>query len=148
ATLGAMAQATGQVGSALQSLLDAVPGWRAWSLFDRPPLASAGEMAACRVALVGDAAHPMVPYLAQGAGMAIEDAVALADAVGDGEAASLPAAFEHYAAARWSRNAQVQARARRNGRIFHATGPVRLGRDLSMRLGGARLLDQPWLYGH
>ncbi|RZL60819.1 MAG: FAD-binding protein, partial [Variovorax sp.] len=40
ATLGAMAQATGQVGSALQSLLDAVPGWRAWSLFDRPPLAS------------------------------------------------------------------------------------------------------------
>jgi salicylate hydroxylase len=41
----------------------------------------------------------------------------------------------------------VQARARRNGEIFHATGVVRLGRDLAMRTLGARLLDQPWLYG-
>lgn len=145
-SLAALVQATGQLGTALQSLLDAMPAWRAWTLIDRAPLASAAEMANGRVALVGDAAHPMVPYLAQGAGMAIEDAVALADAVGDGGAAALPAAFERYAAGRWQRNAQVQARARRNGRIFHATGAVRLGRDLSMRVGGARLLDQPWLY--
>ena len=45
-----------------------------------------------------------------------------------------------------ARNAQVQARSQRNGRIFHATGLVRLGRDIGLRLMGARLLDQPWLY--
>lgn len=146
-SLTALKQAMGRSCSGLQALLDAMPDWRAWSLGDRAPLASAAEMAHERVALVGDAAHPMVPYLAQGAGMAIEDAVALADALGDGNAVAVPAAFARYAEVRWARNAQVQARARRNGEIFHATGPVRLGRDMAMRLLGARLLDQPWLYG-
>ncbi|RZI66718.1 MAG: FAD-dependent oxidoreductase, partial [Variovorax sp.] len=82
----------------------------------------------------------------QGAGMAIEDAVALADALGEGGPAEVPAAFASYAAARWQRNALVQTRARRNGEIFHATGAMRWGRDLAMRVLGKRLLDQPWLY--
>lgn len=146
-SIAALKQAVGRSCAGLQSLLDAMPGWRAWSLGDRAPMTSAAEMAHERVALVGDAAHPMVPYLAQGAGMAIEDAVALADALGDSSAAGVPAAFARYAEARWARNAQVQARARRNGEIFHATGAVRLGRDMAMRLLGAKLLDQPWLYG-
>ena len=146
-SLAALQKATGRSGRALQALLEAMPGWRAWTLSDRPPLASAAEMAHERVALVGDAAHPMVPYLAQGAGMAIEDSVALAEALGQGSAADVPAAFARYAEARWQRNALVQARARRNGQIFHATGAVRIGRDLAMRTLGARLLDQPWLYG-
>lgn len=146
-SIAALRQAMGRSCAGLQSLLDAMPGWRAWSLGDRAPMTGAAEMAHERVALVGDAAHPMVPYLAQGAGMAIEDALALADALGDGSAADVPAAFARYAEARWARNAQVQARARRNGEIFHATGPVRLGRDIAMRLLGAKLLDQPWLYG-
>jgi len=146
-SLAALQKATGRSGRALQALLEAMPGWRAWTLSDRPPLASAAEMAHERVALVGDAAHPMVPYLAQGAGMAIEDSVALAEALGPGDAADVPAAFARYAEARWQRNALVQAKARRNGRIFHAAGAVRLGRDLAMRALGARLLDQPWLYG-
>ena len=146
-SIAALRQAMGRSCAGLQSLLDAMPGWRAWSLGDRAPMTGAAEMAHERVALVGDAAHPMVPYLAQGAGMAIEDALALADALGEGSAAVVPAAFARYAEARWARNAQVQARARRNGEIFHATGPVRLGRDIAMRLLGAKLLDQPWLYG-
>ncbi|SDY09521.1 salicylate hydroxylase [Variovorax sp. YR266] len=146
-SIAALKQAMGRSCAGLQSLLDAMPGWRAWSLGDRAPMTSAAEMAHERVALVGDAAHPMVPYLAQGAGMAIEDAVALADSLADGSAADVPAAFARYAEARWARNAQVQARARRNGEIFHATGAVRLGRDMAMRLLGAKLLDQPWLYG-
>lgn len=146
-SIAALKQAMGRSCAGLQSLLDAMPGWRAWSLGDRAPLTSAADMAHERVALVGDAAHPMVPYLAQGTGMAIEDAVALADALGEGSAADVPAAFSRYAEARWARNAQVQARARRNGEIFHATGAVRLGRDMAMRLLGAKLLDQPWLYG-
>ncbi len=58
----------------------------------------------------------------------------------------MPAALARYAQARWERNAQVQARARRNGRIFHATGTLRLGRDMALRVGGARVLDVPWLY--
>lgn len=146
-SIAALRQAMGRSCASLQSLLDAMPGWRAWSLGDRAPMTGAADMAHERVALVGDAAHPMVPYLAQGAGMAIEDALALADALGEGSAAEVPAAFARYAEARWARNAQVQARARRNGEIFHATGPVRLGRDIAMRLLGAKLLDQPWLYG-
>ena len=146
-SIAALRQAMGRSCGALQSLLDAMPAWRAWSLGDRAPMTCAADMAHERVALVGDAAHPMVPYLAQGAGMAIEDALALADALGEGNAAQVPAAFARYAEARWARNAQVQARARRNGEIFHATGAVRLGRDMAMRLLGAKLLDQPWLYG-
>ena len=54
--------------------------------------------------------------------------------------------LRRYALNRWERNARVQARSIRNGNIFHATGPVRWGRDLSMRLLGARLMDVPWLY--
>ena len=145
-SLDALKQATGNTGAALQALLEAMPSWRAWTLFDRAPLTSAGDMADGRIALLGDAAHPMLPYLAQGAGMAIEDAMALADALRDGSARDVPAAFRRYAEARWQRNARVQARARRNGDIFHAVGPVRLGRDMAMRTLGARLLDQPWLY--
>ncbi|QNK65555.1 FAD-dependent monooxygenase [Variovorax sp. PAMC26660] len=146
-SIAALKQAMGRSCASLQALLDAMPGWRAWSLSDRAPVASAADMAHERVALVGDAAHPMVPYLAQGAGMAIEDALALAEALGNGSAAEVPAAFSRYADARWARNARVQARARRNGEIFHATGAVRLGRDMAMRMLGAKLLDQPWLYG-
>jgi salicylate hydroxylase len=51
-----------------------------------------------------------------------------------------------YAGQRWQRNARVQARAIRNGEIFHMQGWMRWGRDASLRLLGARLLDVPWLY--
>jgi len=145
-SLAALQAATGRTSPALQALLEAVPDWRAWTLNDRPPLAGPSQMAGERIALVGDAAHPMLPYLAQGAGMAIEDAVALAEALDGGDAAAVPAALMRFAEARWQRNAQVQARARRNGGIFHATGLVRFGRDAALRLLGARLLDVPWLY--
>ena len=90
-------------------------------------------MAQGLVALLGDAAHPMRPFLAQGAGMAIEDAQALAQCL-SAEAGSVTAKLQAYAEQRWARNARVQARAIRNGRIFHATGPVAWGRNLSMRL--------------
>lgn len=141
-TLEALQAAIGRPGAAVQGLIDAMPGWRAWSLHDRAPLSGPGQMALGRVALVGDAAHPMLPYLAQGAGMAIEDAVALAQ----GSASTVIEAFARYAQARWQRNARVQARARRNGELFHAAGATRAGRDVALRLLGARLLDQPWLY--
>ncbi len=133
----------------LQDLVRAVPhagtGWRLWPLADRPPVAGPHQMAQGRVALLGDAAHPMRPYLAQGAGMAIEDAAALQQALALQEL-PVPLRLQHYALNRWQRNARVQARAQRNGAIFHARGPLRWGRDAAMRLLGERLLDMPWLY--
>ena len=53
---------------------------------------------------------------------------------------------QRYAALRWPRNAQVQARAIRNGRIFHAHGPIGWSRNLAMGVLGARVMDVPWLY--
>jgi salicylate hydroxylase len=129
----------------LQALIHRVEDWRAWCLFDRPPLQRAAQMARGRVALLGDAAHPMLPYLAQGAGMAIEDAACLAT---QWQRADLPAEQRllNYAQARWQRVSRVQQRARRNGTIFHADGWLRLARDTALALGGSYLMDLPWLY--
>lgn len=142
----ALMQAMGAVGRDLHERLASVPAWRQWALHDREPVSAASQMAQGRVALLGDAAHPMRPYLAQGAGMAIEDAQVLAQCLAQGTG-SVSARLQAYADQRWARNARVQARAIRNGRIFHATGPVALGRNLSMQLMGERLMDVPWLYG-
>ena len=138
-------RALGDVCPALQALIDAVPAWRLWPLCDRPPMHSATEQAQGRVALLGDAAHPMRPYMAQGAGMAIEDADALGRWLAQ-PGMNLTEQLEHYAQQRWQRNARVQQRAVRNGQIFHATGMLRWGRDMATRLFGERLLDVPWLY--
>jgi len=126
------------------------PSWRLWPLNDRPPMRGAHEQARGRVALLGDAAHPMRPYLAQGAGMAIEDAAALGALLGQGAgpSADVAALLQRYAAGRWARNARVQARSARNGRIFHARGPLRWARNAALELLGDKLLDVPWLYGH
>jgi salicylate hydroxylase len=142
----ALMQAMGAVGADLHERLASVPAWRQWALHDRAPMAGAHEMAQGRVALLGDAAHPMRPYLAQGAGMAIEDAQVLGQCL-SAETGNVAERLQAYAEQRWARNARVQARAIRNGRIFHATGPVAWGRNVSMRLMGERVMDVPWLYG-
>ena len=142
----ALMHAMGAVGRDLHERLASVPAWRQWALHDRVPLSQASEMAQGRVALLGDAAHPMRPYLAQGAGMAIEDAQVLAQRLSLG-GLSVPEQLQGYAEQRWARNARVQTRAIRNGQIFHAQGPVALGRNLSLRLMGERVMDVPWLYG-
>ena len=134
----------------LQAVTDQAQGWRLWALADRPPLRGAHQQAQGRVALLGDAAHPMRPYLAQGAGMAIEDAAELGRVLAQAPdpAVDLPALLQRYAQNRWQRNARVQARSQRNGQIFHAQGPLCWARDASMKLLGDKVMDLPWLYGH
>ena len=138
--------AMGSTCSPLQDLVRTIQTWRLWALCDRPPMAGAHEQAQGRVALLGDAAHPMRPYMAQGAGMAIEDASCLQAVLSAGAQQPMAERLQRYAQQRWQRNARVQARSIRNGDVFHATGLVRWGRDVSMRLLGERLLDVPWLY--
>ena len=127
-------------------LTAAASSWRAWPLCGRTPMQGAHQHVQGRVALLGDAAHPMRPYLAQGAGMAIEDAHELGQMLSM-TAIDLPTRLRRYALNRWQRCARVQRRSERNGKIFHAQGVVRWGRDLGLRMLGERLLDVPWLYG-
>ncbi len=134
--------------TALTDLMNACSDWRLWPLCGRLAMQGAHEHVRGRVALLGDAAHPMLPYLAQGAGMAIEDAVELAAQLQHATAEVVSERLLQFANIRWQRNARVQARALRNGQIFHATGAMRVGRDMGLRLMGARLMDIPWLYGY
>jgi len=146
AEAGELRAALGTVCAPLADWLAAVPAWTRWVLHDRDPLRGPAAMARGPVALLGDAAHPMRPYLAQGAAMALEDAWALGHLAQGAAADDWPDRLARYAQVRWARNARVQQRSRRNGRIFHASGALRLGRDWAMGLLGERLLDNPWLY--
>lgn len=149
AQLADLQRALGPVAPALQEVLAAVPGWTLWALHDRLPVQGPQGHARGRLALLGDAAHPMRPYLAQGAAMALEDAWTLGRLLKDSKPAGpvdWPALLARYARTRWARNARVQARSQRNGKLFHATGALRWGRNLGLRLAGPRLMDTPWLY--
>ncbi len=137
--------AMGSTCTQLQDLIGAIECWRLWALCDRPPMSGAHEQAQGRVALLGDAAHPMRPFMAQGAGMAIEDAECLERVLTMPEV-TVAQRLKMYAQERWKRNARVQAKSIRNGQIFHAQGLMRWGRDQSMRMLGESLLDVPWLY--
>jgi salicylate hydroxylase len=126
-------------------LLDLIDTWRMWVLCDREPVKNWTKG---RVTLLGDAAHPMLQYLAQGACMATEDAVTLAEKV----AASpddLPAAFKAYEQERYLRTARVQIMARVYGDFYHARGVTAELRDLAL---AGRAPQQSydgiaWLYG-
>ena len=118
--------------------------WRAWPIHHRPPISS---FSLRRIALVGDAAHPMVPFLAQGAAQAIEDAGALGHALAQAE--DIPAALSMYSRSRVVKAGRVQQEALRLGRIYHMSGPLALARDMTMRFAGPNRLIQryDWLYG-
>ena len=102
-------------------------------------------MAQGRVALLGDAAHPMLPYLAQGAAMALEDAWVLARCLS--ETPDAPQALQRYAQIRAPRNARVVKTAERNGRIFHMSGVMAVARNSVLALQGTSVVGLPWLYG-
>src|SRR3712207_6274308 len=99
-------------------MLSRIETWRFWVLCDREP---ARGWTRGRVTLLGDAAHPMLQYLAQGANMALEDAVCLADQIGV-HAGDIPAALRAYEDLRVLRAGRVQTTARLFGDVYHAAG--------------------------
>lgn len=129
------------VSSQPMSLLEKIETWRMWVLCDREPVA---DWSRGRVCLLGDAAHPMLQYLAQGACMAMEDAVSLADALAADN--DIERAFRSYTKARYLRTARVQLTARMMGEIYHAEG---IRRELRNQvLSTAELREgMAWLYG-
>jgi salicylate hydroxylase len=118
--------------------------WSKWALYDHP---SFDQWSKGPVTLLGDAAHPMLPFLAQGAAMAIEDATVLADSMSR-LPNDIPLAMRRYEAARRRRTARVQRAARRNGRIYHLTAGEAVARNLFLRLAGGKMLLRRynWLY--
>jgi 3-hydroxybenzoate 6-monooxygenase len=128
-----------------RQLIDLPKDWKRWATADREPI---GQWTFGRATLLGDAAHPTLQYLAQGACMALEDAVTLGEAlrVHDNDFAR---AFEHYQRSRIARTARIVLSAREMGRIFHAKGVERLVRnELWKGRSQDRFYDaMEWLYG-
>ena len=127
-----------------QSLLVMADGWRAWSLYRLPPLR---RWSAGRIGLLGDAAHPVLPFLAQGAALAIADAVTLAECV-EACVTDPELAFFRYEALRRKRAARVQQLSARMGRIYHLGAVGRIARNAVLqRRRPAKLLSFfDWLY--
>jgi len=128
---------------AARNLIALPQRWLKWALYDRaePFAGGSGPMT-----LIGDAAHPMLPFLAQGAGMAIEDAAVIAAMLAQND--DTAAALRAYERTRRPRTARAQQESRRQGRIYGLAGPPALARDVVMRaMGGERLLSRyDWLY--
>jgi salicylate hydroxylase len=126
-------------------LLEKIETWRYWVLCDREPIKNWTKG---RITLLGDAAHPMLQYLAQGACMATEDAVCLADKVAE-QPNDLPAAFHAYQQARYLRTGRVQIMSRVYGHFYHARGVEAELRNIML---GSRTQEDAlegidWLYG-
>lgn len=131
-----------------RQLIDLPKSWKRWATADREPIGQWTFGPGNRTTLLGDAAHPTLQYLAQGACMALEDAVTLGEAlrVHDNDFAK---AFAHYQRSRVARTARIVLSAREMGRIFHAHGVERLVRnDLWKGRTPERFYDaMEWLYG-
>jgi len=130
---------------AMRTVLSRAPEWRRWALFETDPLA---DLAKGHIALAGDAAHPVLPFLAQGGVVALEDAMVLADALA-AEPDNPARALKAYEATRRARVNAIVATSRQNGRIFHLSGPAAVARNLAMAaVPAARLMTRyDWVYG-
>jgi len=112
-----------------------------WALFDRPPMP---EWSRGRMTLLGDACHPTLPFMAQGAAMAIEDSAVLAACVTHG--GDVPAALDRYAQLRRARTAGIQLGSRRNATIFHLSGVKAWLRDRAAASAAKGQLDGIYRY--
>ncbi len=128
---------------ALAPALDRERAWREWTLYTLAPLPAWSQG---RIVLLGDAAHPMLPYLAQGGALALEDAVVLADCLQT--APDLASARVRFEALRAARARRAQAASLRQGRIYRLAPPLSWAREAVLALApGARLMaGYDWLY--
>ncbi|MEW1871790.1 FAD-dependent monooxygenase [Streptomyces caelestis] len=123
----------------------AVDSTHLWALYDRPPLRT---WSTNRITLLGDAAHPMLPFMAQGANQAIEDAMDLAACLADAPARAIPERLARYESLRIPRTAEIQRGSRGNAGILHLPdGPAQRRRDAHMAVHAA-LHDRTPLYAH
>jgi len=131
--------------ASVRALLGAAEHWQKWALHDCAPL---GRWGRGPVTLLGDAAHPMLPYLAQGAATAIEDAAVLGDCLARAPDDS-ESALRAYEKSRRGRTARIQRAARRNGTVYHLGGAAAWLRALALlAMPGPRLIRRyDWLYG-
>lgn len=129
----------------VKELLSKIETWKMWVLCDREPVKNWTDG---RVTLLGDAAHPMLQYLAQGAGQAIEDAVVLGAALKHHKG-DFAQAFQSYQAKRYLRTGRVQLTARFYGDIYHASGVTRELRNSMFQSGqeSAGFAGLKWMYG-
>ncbi|MDJ1159405.1 FAD-dependent monooxygenase [Chelatococcus sp. SYSU_G07232] len=129
----------------LRGLLATAPEWLVWSLYDLP---ASRRWSRGRATLLGDAAHPVLPFLAQGGALAIEDASVLARELA-ARPGDVPAALALYEAARRPRAQRVQEGARSNARAYHLAWPLSMARDAVIRrLGPEGMVARyDWLYG-
>ncbi len=142
---GAWAQeAVGAFAPVLSEAVSQVVEWRKWGLHE---MALPQSFARGRVALLGDAAHPVLPFLAQGGVLAIEDAAVIARLIAG--ANDVPAALQAYGDARRARAARVQSASKRNGEIYHMHGAMAVARNAAMSFTPAERLigSYDWLYG-
>ncbi len=128
----------------VRELLGKIETWKMWVLCDREPVKN---WSVGRVTLLGDAAHPMLQYLAQGAGQAIEDAVVLGAAL-RATAGNPGLAFRKYQQVRYLRTGRVQLTARFYGDIYHASGVQRELRNQLFQSGkeSAGFAGLKWMY--
>lgn len=141
------ALAASQVSSFTRSLRDlifAAETWRMWPLQTLAPISRWVNGAA---ALLGDAAHPLTPFFAQGGALAIEDAAVLSEMLARG--GSVAQRLADYEKARRARTERVVAASRANGRLFHLAGVSAFGRDtvLAVMPGDLMMRRYDWLYG-
>jgi salicylate hydroxylase len=131
--------------SPLRSLVAKVGDWRRWSLYAMSPLE---QWSLGRTTLLGDAAHPLLPFLAQGAVLALEDAMMLACCLA-GKRHDVATALQNYEHARRRRSKRVADASRRNGRIYHMSGALALARNTAMRITPPTrmMAGFDWLYG-
>src|ERR1043166_7085625 len=128
----------------VRTLLQKVNAWKMWVLCDRPAIKN---WTRGRITLLGDAAHPMLQYLAQGGNTAMQDAVCLANQV-EATGGDYEAAFRKYQELRYLRTARVQLMARVFGEIYHASGVNRELRNKLLREWSREgSIDMSWLYG-
>ena len=112
-----------------------------WALHDRPPMK---QWSKGRIILLGDAAHPMLPFLAQGAAMAIEDGAVLADCISSYE--DNEKSLKYFEQIRRPRTSFVQLAARRNAKILHLSGLAAFFRNMVMGYAGNKIFNKLYSY--